>query len=143
MFDYSGIVYRTLSDGGLILIINVFLIIITKITDKKKKQKDKKTILCALVGIVISFVIMFYNGWWLLNPSVEFFDGEFRSYNHARIGMFVNEYVFIDENNPDPVFTLDAFSKRKIYNEDFQEGVTYRIYYESHSKIIVRVEKIG
>ena len=65
MYDFSGIVYRTLSDGGIILVLNVFLIIITKITDKKKKQKDKKTILCALVGIVISFVIMFYNGWWV------------------------------------------------------------------------------
>ena len=40
-------------------------------------------------------------------------------------------------------FYISLHSKEKIYSNDFEEGVKYRIFYEDRTSIIVKVEKLG
>ncbi len=62
--------------------------------------------------------------------------------NEARLSFFSWNYVFNDETEPNEDFYLDSFSKKKIYNKDFEKGKKYRIYYEKKDDIIVMVEEI-
>ena len=51
------------------------------------------------------------------------------------------EYIFSDdENEYKQIFYMDAFSKEKIFSEDLEQGVTYKIYYDKRTNIIMKIE---
>ena len=56
--------------------------------------------------------------------------------------MFNIKFTFDGGENLNPSFELDAFSKKKIYSEDFEKESKYKIFYEKDTNIIVKVEKI-
>lgn len=79
----------------------------------------------------------------MYNPEISCYVGKYienSPANEPRLSFFSWIYVFDDGELSKETFYLDSFSKKKIFNKDFEEGKTYKIYYEEKDRIIVRVE---
>ena len=75
--------------------------------------------------------------------KVSVHEGEFVEEHRENPYLFRTEYSFSNEGGVKPLFHLDIFSKKKIYSNDFEEDMRYRIYYEEKTDVIVKVEKLG
>ena len=151
VYDLSGlkhlIYFSDLPMFILAMIILVFSYKEIKTAFKKKRwnEETKKTIFIIIFASLWFIIPGSINAWHILNPSISSYDGEYlREYraNEVTLSFFSFRYVFDDGTEPQEAFYLDSFSKKKIYNKDFEEGKRYRIYYEEKDKIIVRVEEI-
>lgn len=143
MYNLSGIEYRIFADGVVVLVFSIVLFVIGKFW--KKEKRDKHCIIAGAVGLIYSIGVICFYTFILYNPTIACYHGEFirenRNSSESIPLPFTSEYCFLDEENPDPVFFLDSFSKKEIYDEEFIKGEEYRIYYETHRNIIVRVER--
>ena len=75
------------------------------------------------------------------HPQIKYFEGSYdQVIRHKTFSG--NEFVFKDSEGT-MGFYISLHSKEKIYPNDFEEGVKYRIFYEDRTSIIVKVEKLG
>lgn len=151
MYDYSGIVFRIWSMCGILSGFIIFTIIFGIIIDIamhkkikiKAKIKEHKTLLIILL-LCILYALFLYSR--IIFPNVESYTGEFiDSHRNSRVAPPLPvtwEYVFWNGEGYKEAFYLDTFSKRKIYPYEFEENHKYRIYYDSITEVIVRVEDI-
>ena len=151
MYDLSGLKHLIVfSDLPMLLVaILLFTLDWKHIFYSLKKKRWEKGVKKTLVLIVICSTWFAISGgkntYHIYNPDVSCYEGEYiKEYpaNEASLSFFSWRYVFDDEIPPFDSFYLDSFSKKKIYNKEFEVGKTYRIYYETKDRIIVRVEEM-
>ena len=107
----------------------------------EKKKKEMIDLLFGILCIILSISTVIYYTYVTANPQIKYFEGSYDGLNHYRT-YGETEYSFKD-NEGITEFILDSHSKKKIYPDDFEEGVKYRIFYEDRTSIIVKVEKLG
>ncbi len=152
MYDLSGLKHLIYFSELPLFLLCLFVLIgswkkMLKSLKNKHWEKGIKTYLVvAVIGIlwsVISGGTIIYH---IYNPDISCYEGTYLEgspANEPRLSFFSWNYVFDDGIELKEDFYLDSFSKKKIYNKDFEEGKKYRIYYEEKDDIIVRVEEIG
>ena len=142
MYNLSGLVYRIRAVGLFIFALGAFCLLLSCFWNAKKR--DKKGMRIASVLIAISVVYSGYYIYKLYHPIILSHDGYFieehRDSSIAPPFPFTTSYTFSNKGGLKPVFYLDVFSKKKIYNTEFNPDIEYRIYYEKSTDIIVRVE---
>ena len=118
--------------GMLIIIVNLPL---------KKKKKEMKDLLFGILCIILSISTVIYYTYVTTHPQIKYFEGSYdQVIRHKTFSG--NEFVFKDSEGT-MGFYISLHSKEKIYPNDFEEGVKYRIFYEDRTSIIVKVEKLG
>ncbi len=152
MYNLSGIKHLILfSDLPMCLLALLLLVLewkkISKSIKRKCWEKGVKGTLFIIAFCFIWFLISGgNNAYHMKHPIISCCEGmylrEYRA-NESRLSFFSWRYVFDDGEKPYESFYLDSFSKKKIFNKDFEEGKTYKIYYEEKDRIIVRVEESG
>lgn len=151
MYDLSGLKHLILFSDLPMLIVALLLLILEwkKIFNSIKKKRWEKGVKKTM--FLIAFCTLWFiisggtNAYHLYYPNISFYEGEYiREYraNESRLSFFSWRYVFDDGVEPRESFYLDSFSKKEIFNNDFEEGKKYRIYYEEKDNIIVRVEEL-
>ena len=139
--DLTGIKYRIFSLGVSFLCMAILVLIFSKFWNSKKR--DKRGIFIGLIVLVFSIANICYYGNILYNPTISYHDGYFvEERRNAAITPYTHEYIFTNENDTKPIFYLDNFSKKRIYNKPLVENHKYRIYYEERQKIIVGITLI-
>lgn len=152
MYMLDGLEYRLKLYGIFFLTAGLLCVIISKFwrfnkNDKSKYQKkgsfDKKTLILGIVCFIISISSSGYYFYKIQNPEISVYEGVFiEEHRKGRnINLFNIKFTFDGGENPNPSFELDAFSKKKIYNEDFEKTSKHKIFYEDDTNIIVKVEK--
>ena len=145
--NYGGVIYQALSVGGLLLLAAAILGVWTY-TDRRKnaakagKNKVKRNFVIALICGILGAVYMCVLLVFAAVPSVDSLRGSFVEQRRTSRGVvlpFTYEYVFENEDKK-TVLRLDAFSKKAVFPDDFLEGRDYCVYYDSRTKIIVKVE---
>ena len=141
MYNLNGIAYRILISDGSIFVLALIVLILSRFWNVKKR--DKKGIRIAVATFVLSLGLMAFHGYKLFCPQIAVHEGFFdKQQRESHISFTTTSYTFTNNGNPKPKFYMDTFSKREIFNEDFQKGSRYRIYYEESMDIIVKVEKL-
>lgn len=140
MLNYDGIIYRIWTVGGILVLLGITLLLMGCFGSKS--HRDKKLLRAALVSLITAVLITAFFLFKLFNPAVASHEGHFIRSNRKSGAPFQYEFVFSTTNpkDPNPVFYLDSFSKRKIFPSEFDKNVRYRIYYEETTKIILGVE---
>ena len=141
MYNFSGLLFRLWGVCGILLLLGVVCIILTK--PWVNKFKIKKCILGILIiafSIGLGAVYIFR----IVSPDVSSYTGQFietsRNNREAPPLPVTNKYVFWNGEGKKQPFYLDLFSKEDIYPYDFEEGKEYTIYYDTFTWIIVKVE---
>ena len=151
MYDLSGLKHLIYySDLPLFFLALLLLVLYRKaiLNSFKKKcwEKGVKTVLLLVtVGILWSVLSSGIIAWHIYKPDISCYEGKYlKEYpaNEARLSFFSWRYVFDNGAKPHEAFYLDSFSKKNIYNKDFEKGKRYRIYYEEKDNIIVKVEEL-
>lgn len=141
----DGLVYRIFSVGGILLFIGATPFLLDKFLLKQSSQKKTK-IIFGSATILSSIYILFYL-FLLLNPTILVHQGYFVSaHRNSRVAPplpLTMEYSFSNGTQLKPVFYLDVISKKKIFNQEFDQNKEYIIYYEEHTNIIVKVEEVS
>ena len=83
-------------------------------------------LLFGILCIILSISTVIYYTYVTVHPQIKYFEGSYDGLNHYRT-YGETEYSFKD-NEGITEFILDSHSKKKIYPDDFEEGVKYRIW---------------
>ncbi len=149
MYDLSGIKHLIVFSDLPMLFLALLLFILewkkikSSIKNKKYEKGIKKTFFLIAFCTVWFVISGGMNAYHVYNPEISCYVGKYienRPANEPRLSFFSWIYVFDDGELSKETFYLDSFSKKKIFNKDFEEGKTYKIYYEEKDRIIVRVE---
>lgn len=143
MWNFNGIVYRIWAVAGLIILLGVACLLISKIGKKDfNKECCSVGILCTLGGIAFAI----YYASCVFSQQVSSFQGTFyETYRNSRVAPplpFTMEYRFYDANDTSQVFYLDIFSMKEMIPEDFVLGKEYTIYYETNTNVIVGAKEV-
>ena len=140
MLNYDGIIYRIWAVGGIFVLLGITLLLMGRFWSKS--HRDKKLLKAALIPLVAAVLSITFFLYKYVNPAVMQHEGCFVRTNRKSGAPFQYEFVFTAKNpkDPNPIFYLDSFSKRKIFPREFDKNVRYRIYYEETTKIILGVE---
>ena len=152
MCDFSGLEYRIFSVGIISLFCGLICFIMSLIFKKRKSSESgskKDSVKAVILGLLFVFISVTYSGYHIFKihqPVVCVHEGYFiEERRNSRVAPplpFTMQYTFTNDNQPNCKFYLDVFSKREIYDEEFEKNANYRIYYEEDTDIIVKVEKI-
>lgn len=141
MYNYSGLFFRIWGVCGVILLLGVICILVEKPWTTSFKLQD-----CKLGLIIIAFAVCLGLVYLkrILLPDISSYTGEYiESHRNSRVAPplpVTNGYVFWDGEGKRPVFYLDLFSKKEIFPYELEEGKEYTIYFDSFTKVIVKVE---
>ena len=135
MHNLTGI-YQAMRNEGLFLVLgNSYY--------HRKSSAEKKEMIDLLFGvlcIILSINTVIYYTYVTTHPQIKYFEGSYdQVIRHKTFSG--NEFVFKDSEGT-MGFYISLHSKEKIYPNDFEEGVKYRIFYEDRTSIIVKVEKL-
>lgn len=141
MFDVSGIIYRMIAVGGMMLLLALALLVLSAYVAAKHKRGYR---LWGVIILVLAVLYGSYFGYKALRPTVEIHEGYLeKEYRDSRVAPplpFTHAYVFTNKGDDMPRFYLDTFSKKEIFGEELISGVLYRVYYEKDTRIILKVE---
>ena len=142
MYSVSGLVYRILTVGCLMLIIGIICLITSKFwMPTKRKIPFLMIAICILIFSVSYISVYIYK---TVNPSIATCEGTFiREYTDSSQAPFSHSYIFDVGQSEDKRVYLDSFSKKRIFSEDFQKGDMYKITFEKDTWVILHVEKIS
>ena len=143
MYRLDGLLYRVFCVGGIILIVSVILLLLSKFWDKRRLNRSDLRI--AIFGIVLSLIYCGAYVYKIINPDILAYQGYFEeAYRDSRVAPPIPAtYAYVFSNNePKKAFYLDSFSKKNIIKQDFKKGDIYCVYYEKGSRIIVGIEYI-
>ena len=141
MYNFSGVLYRIWGVCGIVLLLGIVLVLL-----EKPWAKDFKLKKCRLGIFIIAFAICLSLAYTsrILFPNVSSYTGEFVSYNrNSRVAPplpLTNEYVFWSGEGTKKVFYLDVLSKKEIFPSEFENNQIYTIYFDTFTKVIVKVE---
>ena len=142
MYNLSGIAYRIWGVCGIISL----MCLITVITSIWNEKKRKEIIIVCVVAFLYCCIDGFNYFSILQNPDIQVFEGAYcEGYRDSRVAPplpFTSCYRFVDTEGNNGNFYLDTFAKKEIYYEDFVVGDLYRVYYESETDIIVKIDHI-
>ena len=143
MYRLDGLLYRVFCVGGIILIVSVILLLLSKFWDKRRLNRSDLRI--AIFGIVLSLIYCGAYVYKIINPDILAYQGYFEeAYRDSRVAPPIPAtyaYVFSFYESK-KAFYLDSFSKKNIIKQDFKKGDIYCVYYEKGSRIIVGIEYI-
>ena len=148
-----GLWYRVWTTGALTLLLGVLCAVFTLLERRRQNKRDrknnrkkfKKDMIFTCVIVVFGLFIMGYYSYKASFPEIRYFSGSFEdshrttSLEHAP---FTDTYWFSKENDEKKAFMIDAWSKKEIFNESFEEGKQYGIWYDENTDIILQVEKL-
>lgn len=141
MYSVSGITYRIIAVGGMMLLLSVGLFVLGTFVTAGEKHSYR---LWGTVTLVFAFLYCSYFGYKALKPTVEIHEGYLeKEYRDSRVAPplpFTHAYVFTNNGDVMPRYYLDTFSKKEILGEELISGVLYRVYYEKDTRIILKVE---
>lgn len=142
MFNYSGIAYRIFAVGLIIILFALLVLILPKFINLQKF--NTKHIIVGIVILIFGIGYVAFFSYKLISPNIQKYEGIYiREYRNSTVAPplpFTTTYIFDDgSGNPKPGFHLDNFSKKSIFNRDFNKTQKYTIYYEKDTKIIVGV----
>lgn len=140
MYDLSGLYYQMKIDGLVFGLVGVLFLLDSRFWNLEKK--NKKDLLIGLVCCTVCVCSLVYHYHVISDLKVSVHEGEFVEEHRESPYLFRMEYCFSNEGGVKPLFNLDIFSKKKIYPNNFEEDVKYRIYYEEKTNVIVKVEKL-
>ena len=144
-YNTSGIVYRIFAVYGIIFILGIVCLLLSKFS----KNTPKKTeFIIAVIMILFSLVNIGTHIYRAVHPSVLINEGcfieEYRDSREAPPLPFTYKYVFTSStSDKKQAFYLDTFSKKNICPDGFLTEEGYRIFYEKNTNIILKVEKIS
>ena len=143
MYRLDGLLYRVFCVGGIILIVSVILLLLSKFWDKRRLNRSDLRI--AIFGIVLSLIYCGAYVYKIINPDILAYQGYFEeAYRDSRVAPPIPAtYAYVFSNNESKkAFYLDSISKKNIIKQDFKKGDIYCVYYEKGSRIIVGIEYI-
>ncbi len=141
IYNTSGITYRIYTNGLIILILSIVVLLIYFLSKKTSDARPLKTLIIAICGILFSVGYISYFSLQSINPDVEVCEGKFIEEHRAGTrAPFTNSYDFDIFEERNIRLYLDIFSKKEIFPENFAEGESYRIAYQKDTKIILSVE---
>ena len=145
-----GIWYRVFFPGVFIITIGLIVALLTiylrrKNVEKPTKKKKIVEVLSLSFIFIVGIGFMLYYLVIAINPTPVEYVGTFQyEQRNSRVAPplpVTFEYVFSDEENEyNQVFYMDTFSKEKIFSKDLEQGVTYKIYYDKSTNIIMKIE---
>ena len=135
----QGILQRIWCSCGLIILIGAFILMILWIEKDHNKNTAAAGCLCVLLGLCIGFWYTF----GLLNPQEVTTTGEFQ-YAKKKTGVFppaplTSLYVFEDDRGESISVYMDSFTQKQLCPDGLEEGVTYRLTYESRTELILNL----
>lgn len=143
-YCFDGLIYRIFAVGGVITLAGTAPFFISRFASRSEPAVWEKQ--CFLLSGVFGVI---YTLWYLillLNPAISMHRGYFiDEYRDSRVAPplpLTMAYSFSNDYQPRPVFYLDVFSKKKIFNQEFDADKEYIIYYEEHTNIILKVEEV-
>lgn len=141
MYNFSGIWYKILGTFGLMVLMAIIIILFEKPWSKSFNIKKCKF---AIVAILIAVSSSIFYTTRIISPDVSSYTGTYveshRTFSYASPLPFNYKYVFWNGEGKKPMFYLDAFSKKEVCPDGFEEGNTYTVYYDEWTNIIVAVE---
>lgn len=143
MWNFGGILYRVWAVGGIILLLGVACLLVSKI-GREDFNKDCciAGVFCSAVGIAAIVYFLFC----MFFPQVSSIHGTFtQTYRNSRVAPplpFTYEYKFYDDDGFAGVFYLDTFTRKEIIPEDFILNQEYIVYYEARTNVIVGAEMV-
>lgn len=142
MYDLRGIYFDMIFNVGISFVIWALILIADKFWKKSEKRKNKTKILVISLIMIFLIFLMWEDICAIKNPEILIKEGYFCD-TYKEGSVFSRSYWFADKDEQEEGFELDSFSKDKIYPDEFQKDKRYRIYYESSTEIIVKVEEIN
>lgn len=145
MYSFQGIWYRIVACGCFFLVIGLWALISSHFWNVECIVKKYFNTGCLVAGFAVIYIVVHL--FLLLSPEVLVYSGSYvesrRSPRTAPPFPFSWEYVFDNGSSLKQCFDLDSISSRHIFPDGTLEtGETYRIYYEKHTKVIVKVEHL-
>ena len=138
MYNFAGLYHRIWSVSGKLLFIVAICIFFEKPWKKKFTIKKYCYELVATV-LAIGYALVMLSR--ICFPDVMSYTGEFcYANNDSSIISYNNKYVFKNGKGEKSLFYLDDSSQKQICPDEFNEGESYRIYFDSLTKVIVKVE---
>lgn len=141
MYNYAGIEYRLWAECGSFFMLGI----ICSLWGKPWKNGLKKNYIGPLC-ILMSLLLFAEYAYVYCSKDVTSYTGEFvKSSRNSRVAPplpFTDQYNFDDGLGWEEYY-LDIFSKKEIWPEDFVPGEEYIVYYDKHTKVIVKIEKYG
>ena len=142
MYSTSGLVYRIMTIGLVMLLIGIVCLLLSKFWNSQSRKNLFLIIAVFLVVFAILYIGFF--SFKVLNPSVSTCEGAFvREYADSSQAPFTRSYVFDIGTSKDIRLHLDSFSKKNIFPDEFIKDAVYKITFEKDTGIILHVEVIS
>lgn len=141
MYDFRCVYIEFLIDFVTTAATGLIILIYSYFWDSKKRKNGRMILGIFFIGFCI-YITAFQYIPACVNPEIGVFEGDYYdTMKNSRRAIITRTYSFskVGEKSKE-TFTLDSISKKSIYPDEFEKGETYRIYYEKHTDIIVRVE---
>lgn len=112
MYRLDGLLYRVFCVGGIILIVSVILLLLSKFWDKRRLNRSDLRI--AIFGIVLSLIYCGAYVYKIINPDILAYQGYFEeAYRDSRVAPPIPAtyaYVF-------RIMSLKSFLLRFVFKE--------------------------
>lgn len=142
MYYLDGIVYRIIYVGGIILLIGLLVLAISRFWIPQKANKPTRNI--AVFIIIVSIIYICFHIYKLCNPKIVCHEGYLtREYRDSAVGPFTHAYVFTNGDGLKQTYYIDVFSKKDMIASDLDTQTLYRVYYEADLRIIVFIEIVN
>lgn len=141
MHNTSGMLYRIIAVGLVLLILGIFCFAISK---RVKKPNWKSVIGIGIILFSLAYIAFFT--YKFKNPSISTYEGYYmRMYRDSTVAPplpFTYAYVFDNEESEAKTFYLDTFSKKAIIQSELSSNIIYRITFDQQTKVILKIEPI-
>ena len=141
-YDFSGFWWHIWTIGVIIFVGGIASLLLSRFWDSQKIVK--KELITAIILILVSVGYSMYFVYKTYEPKIEVCEGTLvREKSYHRSAPLSSGYTFKDESGKKTWCRIDAISRRtSVWPEGFKMGEKYRVYYETDTDIIVKVEKI-
>lgn len=139
MYDLSGLYYEMIINGLIFGIVGLEFLFFSKFWMDEKNIKD---LMLGLFLIVLCISFLCYHSYVISDLEISVYEGIFIDENRENPYLFRMEYCFGDKGKEKTLLYLDIFSKKKLYSDEFEKDVMYKIYYEEKTDVIVKIEKL-
>ncbi len=149
MYCYDGLYYQLISPCLIFLVGTIWLFWVTRKTEEDSGEGEKKRVVLHIISALAIVVILFSIvkvGYSIINPTITTYTGQFDTYyrdsRSAPPLPFTYHYRFKDGEKAQG-YSIDQFSIKKIYPDEFEYGKWYTIYSVEgvSSQVIVRIEE--
>lgn len=141
MYNFSGLLFRVWGVCGIIFLLGLFLLLCEKPWSATFTIKNCKF---SLMLICVSLILSVFYISRIISPNILSYSGNFvKAQRNSRVAPplpTTYEYIFNNGSGENQVFYLDVFSKNAWLVNDLIEGQEYMVYYDTFTKIILRID---